>query len=59
MHSVNNRKLQNGWINMWTEGTVAVSVKAYTRITGVLLHPLNWKHKSWSDVDESDCQEVV
>ena len=44
---------------MWTEGTVAVSVKAYTRITGVLLHPLNWKHKSWSDVDESDCQEVV
>jgi hypothetical protein len=26
-YSVNSRKLQNGWINMWTEGTVAVSEK--------------------------------
>ena len=43
MHSGNNRKLQNGWINMWTEGTVAVSRKAYNGITGVLGHQLVWK----------------
>jgi len=59
MHSVNSRKLQNGWIHMWTEGTVAVSQMAYTRITGVLVHSLVWRHKCWSGVEESDCQEIL
>jgi hypothetical protein len=42
MHSVNNVKLQNGWINMWTEGTVAVSGKVYTGITGVMGQDIFW-----------------
>ena len=41
MHSVNNRKLQNGWINMWTVGTVDVSQKAYTRTNGDLAQTPN------------------
>ena len=51
MHSGNNRKLQNGWINMWTEGTVAVSGKAYTGITGVLGQLIDWKHKCFNYAD--------
>jgi hypothetical protein len=52
-------KLQNGWINMWTEGIVAVSQKAYNGIAGVLTHSLIWKHKYVSCVDANDCQEVL
>ena len=52
-------KLQNGWINMWTEGTVAVSKKAYTGIAGVLVHPLVWKYNRLSCVDADDFQEVM
>jgi hypothetical protein len=58
-YSVNSRKLQNVWINMWTEGTVAVRGKDYTGITGVMAHPPVWKHKCWSGVDATDCQEVL
>ena len=52
-------KLQNGWINMSTEGTVAVSQKAYTGIAGVLVQPLVCKNKCLSCVDADDCQEVL
>jgi hypothetical protein len=59
MYSMNSRKLQNGWINMWTEGTVVVRGKDYTGITGVLAHSLVWKHNCWSGFDSTDCQEVL
>jgi len=59
MHIGNNRILQNGWINIWTEGTVAVSGKSYTVITGVLGHQLVWKHKCCSCVDATYCHKVL
>jgi len=59
MHSVNNRKLQNGWINMWTEGTVAVRKEFNTGITDVPAISLIYKHKCSSCVDACDCQEVL
>jgi hypothetical protein len=59
MDSTNNRKLLNSWINMWTEGTVDVSGKACTSITGVLAHPTVCKHKCWSGVDGTYCHKVL
>jgi len=36
-----------------------VHTTMYTGITGVLAHPLVWKHKYWNGVDATDCQEVI
>ena len=57
MHRGNNRKLQNGCINMGTEGTVDVSGKAYTGICDIVGHQLAWKYLG-SGIDATDCQDV-
>jgi len=38
---------------------MAVSVKAYSHITGIPANSLGWKHKCSICVDVSDCQEVL
>jgi hypothetical protein len=63
MYSMNNKKLQNGWINMWTEGNVAVSEKDYSGIIGVLATtppptPI-WKHKCLIYIDATGCNKVL
>jgi hypothetical protein len=44
---------------MWTEGTVAVSEKDYSGITGVLAHSLVWKNKCLIYINATGCHKAL